>query len=462
MYEEGREGWEPTDAASDHFLMFGYKIVTCPRRYSHDWISCPYAHSGESARRREPHLYKPIPCPESKGGQPCPRGESCKYAHNDFEYWLHPSRFKTEICKQGPGCSRKVCFFAHQPHEIRKPSDGFMGEHFLTSAFGKHGKKQSLKPSPFDMPFNPHVPLSPHGIASARMKRKAHLQARAEMQLEEALHQLRLSQGPPACLSPRIMGGQQDSWLLPALDGMGYQNPDPLANLHAVLDAPCGTPPTHLMGSGFDGAPLNTWRSPSPHFPTLGFQDGTSRFVPDANSIANSLQIPDSSPGLFTGSPVAPRTPTNKHQMLELGLSGALDSGRHSSPLGMDEGSPVIHMRGFPQRMAGPGRLGSPAGGFSSPGLSSPALSSPGLGSPPGSRSLWAARGGVQDSARMMSHGSLGFGGSNKIAAASPRPGFLSATPSWNLGDSPRLLVGTTDPLGYIQTTGEGLDIPPL
>lgn len=103
--------------------MFRYKILPCPRRHSHDWTSCPYAHSGESARRRDPSVYRPIPCPESKTGRPCPRGESCKYAHNDFEYWLHPTRYCTEYCKQGPGCKRRVCFFAHKPSELRKPAD---------------------------------------------------------------------------------------------------------------------------------------------------------------------------------------------------------------------------------------------------------------------------------------------------------------------------------------------------
>lgn len=28
-------------------------------------------------------------------------------------------RYKTEYCKQGPGCNRKICFFAHRPEEIR-------------------------------------------------------------------------------------------------------------------------------------------------------------------------------------------------------------------------------------------------------------------------------------------------------------------------------------------------------
>eukprot|EP00210_Caulerpa_lentillifera_P006242 g5963.t1 len=104
----------------DEFFMYKYKVDACQKRYAHDWTSCFYAHSGESARRRDPSVYKPIPCPESKGGNPCPRGDACKYAHNDFEYWLHPARYKTEYCKQGPACNRKICFFAHRPEELRK------------------------------------------------------------------------------------------------------------------------------------------------------------------------------------------------------------------------------------------------------------------------------------------------------------------------------------------------------
>eukprot|EP00210_Caulerpa_lentillifera_P007154 g6844.t1 len=105
---------------TDEFFMYKFKVNACHKRYAHDWTSCLYAHSGESARRRDPNVYKPIPCPESKGGKPCPRGDSCKYAHNDFEYWLHPGRYKTEYCKQGPNCNRKICFFAHRPDELRK------------------------------------------------------------------------------------------------------------------------------------------------------------------------------------------------------------------------------------------------------------------------------------------------------------------------------------------------------
>jgi hypothetical protein len=39
----------------------------------------------------------------------CKDGDACQYAHGVFEVWLHPSRFRTELCKDGPSCTRKVC-----------------------------------------------------------------------------------------------------------------------------------------------------------------------------------------------------------------------------------------------------------------------------------------------------------------------------------------------------------------
>jgi Zinc finger C-x8-C-x5-C-x3-H type (and similar) len=52
----------------------------------------------------------------------CARGENCPYAHNVFEYWLHPTRYRTQLCNDGTGCKRRVCFFAHSLEELRVPS----------------------------------------------------------------------------------------------------------------------------------------------------------------------------------------------------------------------------------------------------------------------------------------------------------------------------------------------------
>jgi hypothetical protein len=37
------------------------------------------------------------------------------------EYWLHPARFRTQMCKKGNQCNRTLCFFAHSASELRFP-----------------------------------------------------------------------------------------------------------------------------------------------------------------------------------------------------------------------------------------------------------------------------------------------------------------------------------------------------
>jgi len=37
-----------------------------------------------------------------------------------FEYWLHPKRYRTEMCQFGAACTRPVCFFAHGEHQLRQ------------------------------------------------------------------------------------------------------------------------------------------------------------------------------------------------------------------------------------------------------------------------------------------------------------------------------------------------------
>ncbi|CAN8295736.1 unnamed protein product [Cochlearia groenlandica] len=107
--------------ASDHFRMFEFKIRRCTRSRSHDWTDCPFAHPGEKARRRDPRRfqYSGEVCPEFRRGDDCSRGDDCEFAHGVFECWLHPIRYRTEACKDGKHCKRKVCFFAHSPRQLR-------------------------------------------------------------------------------------------------------------------------------------------------------------------------------------------------------------------------------------------------------------------------------------------------------------------------------------------------------
>ncbi|XVE98050.1 hypothetical protein REPUB_Repub03eG0071900 [Reevesia pubescens] len=119
----------PVDAYScDHFRMFEFKVRRCARGRSHDWTECPYAHPGEKARRRDPrkYHYSGTACPDFRKGN-CRKGDSCEFAHGVFECWLHPARYRTQPCKDGPGCRRRVCFFAHTPDQLRVVTDSYDG-----------------------------------------------------------------------------------------------------------------------------------------------------------------------------------------------------------------------------------------------------------------------------------------------------------------------------------------------
>ncbi|KAK9283207.1 hypothetical protein L1049_011443 [Liquidambar formosana] len=105
---------------TDEFRMYAFKVKPCSRAYSHDWTECPFVHPGENARRRDPrkYPYSCVPCPEFRKGT-CRQGDACEYAHGVFECWLHPAQYRTRLCKDETGCTRKVCFFAHKREELR-------------------------------------------------------------------------------------------------------------------------------------------------------------------------------------------------------------------------------------------------------------------------------------------------------------------------------------------------------
>ncbi|RYR27783.1 hypothetical protein Ahy_B01g051839 [Arachis hypogaea] len=106
--------------STDEFRMYTFKVKPCSRAYSHDWTECPFAHPGENAKRRDPrkYQYSCVPCPEFRKGS-CSKGDSCEYAHGIFECWLHPAQYRTRLCKDEMACTRRVCFFAHKPEELR-------------------------------------------------------------------------------------------------------------------------------------------------------------------------------------------------------------------------------------------------------------------------------------------------------------------------------------------------------
>ncbi|GJZ42454.1 zinc finger CCCH domain-containing protein 2-like protein [Tanacetum coccineum] len=109
--------------ASDHFRMYEFKIRKCTRSRPHDWTDCPFAHPGEKARRRCPRRfnYSGTICVDFRRGS-CVKGDTCEFAHGVFECWLHPNRYRTEACKDGKNCRRKICFFAHTSSQLRSLS----------------------------------------------------------------------------------------------------------------------------------------------------------------------------------------------------------------------------------------------------------------------------------------------------------------------------------------------------
>ena len=114
------------DYDSDHFRMYRFKIEACPHQnVPHDTAECPYLHPGERARRRNPKIYKyeAIPCPHFRKGN-CKWGDACPLSHGVFECWMHPAKFRTQLCKEGASCTRSVCFFAHSIEQLRDPERG--------------------------------------------------------------------------------------------------------------------------------------------------------------------------------------------------------------------------------------------------------------------------------------------------------------------------------------------------
>ena len=87
-----------------------FKVLSCSNRSAHDWKCCPFAHPGEHARRRplDRFAYTAKLCAAARRGAPCARGDACGFAHHPYEAWLHPLRYKTQICGDGAACARRV------------------------------------------------------------------------------------------------------------------------------------------------------------------------------------------------------------------------------------------------------------------------------------------------------------------------------------------------------------------
>lgn len=162
---------------TDEFRMYTFKVKPCSRAYSHDWTECPFVHPGENARRRDPrkYHYSCVPCPEFRKGS-CRQGDACEYAHGIFECWLHPAQYRTRLCKDETNCTRRVCFFAHKPEELRplytSTGSGVPSPRSY-SASGSSLDLGSISPLALDSPSviippTSTPPLTPSGASSPR------------------------------------------------------------------------------------------------------------------------------------------------------------------------------------------------------------------------------------------------------------------------------------------------------
>eukprot|EP00192_Tetraselmis_astigmatica_P002465 CAMPEP_0117653812 /NCGR_PEP_ID=MMETSP0804-20121206/3400_1 /TAXON_ID=1074897 /ORGANISM="Tetraselmis astigmatica, Strain CCMP880" /LENGTH=582 /DNA_ID=CAMNT_0005460031 /DNA_START=580 /DNA_END=2325 /DNA_ORIENTATION=+ len=128
--------------STDEFRINCFKVLKCSKTYAHDWTECPFVHPGEKARRRSPqqYTYSCSACPDFRKGV-CRRGDLCGFSHGVFECWLHPARYRTQMCKDGVHCTRRVCFFAHSVSELR------IGSLSQDNSFERNGELSPTSPS---------------------------------------------------------------------------------------------------------------------------------------------------------------------------------------------------------------------------------------------------------------------------------------------------------------------------
>ncbi|VFQ73179.1 unnamed protein product [Cuscuta campestris] len=187
--------------SSDQFRIYDFKVRKCARGGSHDWTECPFAHPGEKARRRDPRKfhYSGTACPEFRKGM-CPDGDACQFAHGVFECWLHPARYRTQPCKDGTHCRRRVCFFAHTPDQLRLLPQASPKSHALVDSFDGSPSRRGLD-SFFNnthLPFGPHSPpLSPLS-ESPPMSPGGPVTLNSVSGLVESMRRMGMSVSPPS------------------------------------------------------------------------------------------------------------------------------------------------------------------------------------------------------------------------------------------------------------------------
>uniref|UniRef100_A0A0D9Y4F8 C3H1-type domain-containing protein n=1 Tax=Oryza glumipatula TaxID=40148 RepID=A0A0D9Y4F8_9ORYZ len=249
--------------ACDEFRMYEFKVRRCARGRSHDWTECPFAHPGEKARRRDPrkYHYSGTACPDfRKGG--CKRGDACEYAHGVFECWLHPARYRTQPCKDGTACRRRVCFFAHTPDQLRvlpaqqssprsvasSPlAESYDGSPLRRQAFESYLTKTIMSSSPTSTLMSPpksppseSPPLSPDGAAAIRRGSWPGVGSPVNDVLA-SFRQLRLN---------KVKSSPSGGWSYPSSSAV-YGSPKAATGLYSLPTTPLASTATVTTASSF-------------------------------------------------------------------------------------------------------------------------------------------------------------------------------------------------------------------
>jgi len=113
---------ETGDYIPSEFHPSTYKIYKCPL-YKLDKKLCLNYH-GDGDRRRNPDFFKATLCPnlfeksKRKKNAKCDLGDDCDCAHNLYEYYYHPDKFRTVSCPQEKKkqlCKeRLICPYQHK------------------------------------------------------------------------------------------------------------------------------------------------------------------------------------------------------------------------------------------------------------------------------------------------------------------------------------------------------------
>lgn len=409
---ESRELSRP-EYKSDDFRMFRLKIEPCSNPNPHCYTDCPFSHPNEKAKRRDPTKiqYDATACPHFRKGQ-CQFGNACPCAHGVFELWLHPSKYKTELCTRprevGKECEHPTCFFAHHESELRLASsvsptgpplmspsgsiqsspserDDILNNEAMAAALHQAAslvqqqRSGSISASPFadptrlgSLPFDDFNARSFIAGGPLLTQRSPSMDAapmhRRPMQFSSGYNAPRhftdavaMSRAPSAPVIPRHLLSQQLGGSLPPLDLQHGRSLEPsikralLQNPHAAYGHP--PLPTH-MAAGMPGQGTGpSWMSPSggaslPHnmdlARLLGHMTMSNAMQKGLNGHLDPSMVTSYSLG-------APTTPNGLHGLATSDLPGLHTSGLPpldrivTSSFLSDTLEPTLHLNAGPQ-----------------------------------------------------------------------------------------------------------------